>query len=224
MAQEPILKPEKRADFQMRAYKFRSPSQVAYALDIIFNQRLYCAKPSTLNDPTEGRFAYSHNPRHSSDPKEQVAEIIQEKKQIRICSLSKTFDSHLLWSHYASGFKGLAIEVELPENSLKIRDVNYGGVFAGLNLNQSVSPAEAASYVLTSKFQAWHYEKEVRVLHNSKWFDLENPVGRIIAGHRMNPALFQGLQVISERYGITLNRTGIGDEGIDADHVAPLDD
>lgn len=208
----------------MKAYKFRSSSQISFALDIALNQRLFCADWSTLNDPTEGRFVYSHNPNRSNDPKDQVAEIIREKKKIRICSLSKTFDNHLLWSHYASGFDGLAIEVELPDESDKVRDVNYGGVFAGLNLNHHVSPTTAASHVLTSKFQAWDYEEEVRVLHNSKWFELDEPVSRIIAGHRMNPSLFEGLRMICERRNITLNRTGIGDMGIDADYVPPLDD
>ena len=40
----------------MKAYKFRAASQFAFALDIIFNRRLYCADWRTLNDPMEGRF------------------------------------------------------------------------------------------------------------------------------------------------------------------------
>jgi hypothetical protein len=39
----------------------------------------------------------------------------------------------------------------------------------------------------------------------------------------MQPAVLDALQIICERKDITLNRTGIGDEGIDADFLPPLE-
>jgi len=47
-------------------------------------------------------------------------------------------------------------------------------------------------------------------------------VRRIIVGQRMNPSLFEALRIVCEHKGITINRVGIGDEGIDADHVPKL--
>jgi hypothetical protein len=172
----------------------------------------------------EGMFAYSYRDTEERDRKEDVAEIVKHKRQLKVCSLSKTFDSHLLWAHYASGFDGLAIEVDLPENGREIKHVKYGGVFASVTFDNAIPSWEAAEQVLSSKYREWSYEREVRVLQQDEWYHLTKPVSRVIAGHRMNPALFEALRIICDRRGIILNRTGVGDEGIDADRVPPLSD
>lgn len=205
----------------MKAYKFKSAHQIPHAFDIIFNSRLYCADWSALNDPMEGMFAYSHKSGTEKDVKEIVAEIVRHKRQLRVCSLTKTFDCHLLWAHYASGFSGLAIEVELPDNSPAVREVSYRGVFAGVHLAGEVNPEQAAEQILSSKYAEWVYEKEIRVLYRENYFPLAKPVQHVIAGHRMEPALFDALNFICHKRGIRFSRTGIGDEGIDADHVEP---
>ncbi len=208
----------------MKAYKFRASSQLSFALDIIFNNRLFCSDWRNLNDPMEGMFVYSYRSTDERDYTDHVAEIVRQKKQLKVCSLSKTFDCHLLWAHYASGFDGLAIEVDLPDQSPIIKEVQYEGVFSSVSFDGPVRPDQAAEQVLTSKFHEWKYEQEVRILQRDDWYYLEKPVSRVIVGHRMHPALFESLQVICERKGITLNKTGIVDEGIDADYVPPLDD
>lgn len=206
----------------MKAYKFRSSSQLPFALDIIFNSRLYCADWRNLNDPMEGMFVYSYRSSEGRDYKDEVAQIIEHKKQLKLCSLSKTFDCHLLWAHYASGFDGLAIEVELPDRSPVIKTVEYRGVFASVSFDTPMRPDRAAEEVLSSKYQEWSYEQEVRVLQPNDWYKLPKPVSHVIAGHRMNPALFEALRIICENRGIRLSRTGIGDMGIDADRVPLL--
>jgi hypothetical protein len=205
----------------MKAYKFKGADQIPHAFDIIFNNRLYCADWATLNDPMEGAFAYSYESLDERDVKATVAKIIREKQQLRVCSLSATFDCHLLWSHYASGFSGLAIEVELPDRSPVVRTVNYRGVFAALNIRKRINPYEAAREILGSKYSEWEYEREIRVLHRERYFVLPTRVGHVIAGHRMEPALFDALNFICHQRQIRFSRTGIGDEGIDADSVAP---
>ena len=203
----------------MRAYKFRGSDQFDLALDIIFNNRLYCSDWSRLNDPMEGSFVYSHSSTDEADYKSIVQEIIEKKQQIRICSLSRTFDCHLLWAHYASGFDGLAVEVELPEDDERIKDVFYRGVFGHLAMKNGLDPSQAAHEVLSSKYSEWKYEQEVRILNHGEFFHLPTPVKRVIAGHRMKPALFEALRIICESKGVGLYRTGIGDEGIDADRI-----
>ena len=207
----------------MIAYKFRSPAQIDFALDIMFNNRLYCSDWSRMNDPMEGIFAYSYTSTDETDYSKKLDDIKQHKKHIKICSLSKTYDCHLLWAHYADGFSGLAIEVELPDDSRNIKEVKYRGVFANVPLNDKIFPEETARQILSSKYMEWSYEKEVRILNDSEWYKLQSPVRRIIVGHRMNPSLFQGLRIICERQGIVINCTGIGDEGIDADRVPALE-
>jgi hypothetical protein len=171
----------------------------------------------------EGMFTYSTMPGSSpdADMKNVVAQIVREKKRLRVCSLAETFDCHLLWAHYASGFSGMAIEVELPDDSPAIRKVSYGGVFAGLMLDGGINPQEAAEDILGSKYSEWSYEREIRVLHPQSYFQLNVPVRHVIAGHRMEPALFDALNFICHKKGIRFSRTGIGDEGIDADYVEP---
>lgn len=206
----------------MLAYKFRSPSQLPYALDIILNDRLRCADWRRLNDPMEGMFVYSYRSTDERDYSEQVDDIVRNKRRLLVCSLSQTFDSHLLWAHYAAGFEGLAIEVELPNHSPKVKLVKYRGVFAQVSIGDTLDTSQAAEEILSSKYREWKYEQEVRILQSDEWYQLQSSVKRVIAGHRMNPALFEALRIICESKGIALNRTGIGDEGIDADYVPPL--
>jgi hypothetical protein len=206
----------------MRAYKFRASTNIEFALDIILNRRLYCADWKALNDPMEGMFAYSTR---GEDPRAQqiVKGIGTAKSRYKVCSLSRDFQSHLLWSHYAGGFDGLAIEVELPDDDPNICEVEYRGVFAFLDMDEVRDEDEAARRILFSKYQEWAYEEEIRVLSNQSYYGLATPIHRVIVGPRMNQALFQTLYMVCEREGIEFTKVGIGDEGIDADPVRPAD-
>lgn len=206
----------------MRAYKFRSSAQIEFALDLIMNQRLYCSDWRKLNDPMEGMFVYSTRGRETEAQK-RVKGIGLAKSRYKVCSLAETFQSHLMWSHYAGGFDGLAIEVELPDDDPNVRAVRYRGVFDFLDMDQVDQEDEAARRILFSKYEEWAYEREVRVLHWEEYYPLPTPVRRVIAGHRMNRALFQTLHLVCDREGIEFCKVGIGDEGIDADWVDPAD-
>ena len=83
------------------------------------------------------------------------------------------------------------------------------------------SPDELANQVLSSKYREWEYEQEVRILQTNEWFYLDKPVRRVIAGLRRPSALFEAMNIICNSMGIEFCRTGIGDEGIDADYVEP---
>ena len=114
----------------MRAYKFKGAAQADHIFDILLNKRLYCAPWHVLNDPMEGTFAYSYRgDGEAKSAKDLAGAVSKALKSLRVCSLSATFDSHLLWAHYATGFNGVAIEVELPEASPDIQRVTYRGVF-----------------------------------------------------------------------------------------------
>lgn len=206
----------------MRAFKFRSSAQIEYALDLILNRRLYCSDWRKLNDPMEGMFVYATGG-HETEAQRIVKGIGAAKSRYKVCSLSAGFQSHLLWSHYAGGFDGLAIEVELPDNDPNVRVVEYRGVFAFLDMDQVVDEDDAARRILFSKYQEWAYEGEVRLLHWEEHYPLLLPVRRVIAGHRMNQALFETLHMVCEREGIEFCKVGIGDEGIDVDPVEPGD-
>ena len=207
----------------MKAYKFRGSHQFDMVMDIVLGKRLYCADWAKLNDPMEGVFAYSHNNVTERDIKQDVEKIINEKKKIRVCSLASTFESHLMWAHYASGFEGFAIEVELPDNDSKIKKVEYRGIFAGISLGEEIEANQVADEILSSKYNEWEYEKEIMILSQDEYYYLENPITRIIVGHRMKPALFKAVEIICRNQNITLCRIGIGDMGMDADLIWKAD-
>lgn len=206
----------------MRAYKFRSSSKIEFALDILINNRLHCADWRALNDPMEGLFVYATNGEESWAQR-AVKGIGDAKSRYRVCSLSRDFQSHLLWAHYAGGFDGMAIEVDLPDDDPRVREVQYRGVFAFLDADDLQDEQEAARTILFSKNDEWRYEQEIRILSDEPYYNLELPIRRVIAGHRMNQALFQTLHMVCERQGIEFTKIGIGDEGIDADPVRPRD-
>lgn len=202
----------------MRAYKFRSAAQIEFAFDILLNRRLYCADWQHLNDPMEGLYAYTQRA-NAPDAQQRVIGIREAKRQYRIASLAGTFDCHLLWAHYAGGFDGLAIEINLPDNDPNVRPINYRGVFASVDMDQVRSEDAAARAILFSKYREWEYEREIRVLHDQCFYDIERPIRRVIAGHRMGQALFDALHLICDTLDIEVCRLGIGDEGLDADRV-----
>lgn len=203
----------------MLAYKFRSASQIEYVFDILLNRRLYCADWRRLNDPMEGMFASVHRNAERPYVQQRVMGIRDAKGQYKIASLAGTFDCHLLWAHYAGGFDGVAIEVELPDDDPMIRTVEYRGVFAFVDIDHLRDEDQAARTILFSKYQEWAYEREVRILHNQDYYQLQGPIRRVIAGHRMGSALFDALHLVCDKLGIEMRRVGIGDEGIDADAV-----
>jgi hypothetical protein len=206
----------------MRAYKFRRASQADRIFDILINNRLYCAELDDSNDPVEGIFAHTC----SSDMKHQARDFSDEVHKVirdyRICSLAGTYGCHLLWSHYADGFNGVAIEVDLPDDHRKIEEVKYRGVFALVKITRESRSQKSAEQVLfSSKYSEWSYEREIRIISGDQWHQLERLVRRVIAGHRIAPPLFDALQLVCETLNIGIGRIGIGDECLDVDRVPP---
>lgn len=207
----------------MLAYKFRSADRLDWAFDIILKERFRCSDWRLLNDPMEGQFVCTYtlgNGRRSYS--ELIDEIIRHKKRLLVCALSRTFNCHLLWAHYASGFRGVAIEVDLPDDDQNVRPIQYRGVFAQASFDHADNPEEFAIQILSSKYREWEYEREVRILHTGEWYKLRNPIRCVIAGHRMDAAVFEALQIICNTKNIPIARVRIGDEGIDADPVSSI--
>ena len=96
----------------MILYKYRSLSNIKFVLDILVNQRLHCARHDKLNDPLEGVFWYM------LQREKGVRRIGYDKNNHkRVCSLSKSLNDIRLWSYYAEGHQGVAIEINLDNNN-----------------------------------------------------------------------------------------------------------
>ena len=153
-----------------RLYKYKSLTDFEFVADILINKRLYAAHYKELNDPLEGAF--------SPDEDTEYNKLIEKKMdEIRVCSLSTDMNNPLLWAHYADGFKGVCIEIEVDESVLELRKINYTpfdvlpsrnykGMFGD---EDEVTPEEWAKSSLSGKYEDWEYEKEYRILSDSKF-------------------------------------------------------
>lgn len=101
----------------------------------------------------EGRFRYTKG-RYSKD---QIREIILEKAEYKILSLSEVWNNYLLWSYYADGHSGFVVGVQIKSNSnIKVRRIKYVDDFH----LEEVNPES----IFSMKHNSWKHEEEFRVL------------------------------------------------------------
>jgi hypothetical protein len=157
----------------MLLYKYRSIDDLWILLDMVINNRVWCANWETLNDPLEGRYEAHFD-------KNFIDQVDRKREEWRICSLSKSLKNFLLWSHYASGHKGVAVEIELPDNHAELEVVQYSPftpIFTEIgqsNLDQK--------HLFTNKSLEWKYEEEYRIICKEQFFALPNPIRKIYLG------------------------------------------
>ena len=174
-----------------------------YVLDVILNERLYCASIGEFNDPAEGLVLFN--------PYDYVAENIaplereisamkalalhrENIKEYRVCSLSKRNDNILLWSHYCDGHAGLCIECELPDAATGLHEVIY--------VENPRAHEKAARYMpmhyLTHKLEAWEHEQEVRIIQRETHYDIRGLIKRLILGSRLPETYFDTIERIAK--------------------------
>jgi len=131
--------------------------------DIIRNKRLYCSDYKSLNDPLEGYLSQS------------LSENIERKSGYKICCFSKftkvaeNIKTIPLWVHYANGFKGCVIEFTLKDEKIKkIKYLNEKEYIEFVNKfkNKMALKSEEIESLLSTKVDAWKYEKEFRFISN----------------------------------------------------------
>ena len=145
-------------DSNITLYKYRGFSNFEFAIDIFLNQRLYAAHFQQLNDPMEGRFRYN---RQNID-RYRIDEVIGQKSDYGILSLSATPYNHLLWSYYAEGHSGFVVGLKIkPDQDLVLEEVEYTENF---RLNDDEIDAKN---ILLKKHAIWAHEKEYRALKRS---------------------------------------------------------
>jgi len=158
----------------MVVYHFMSAK---WALEAIRNQRLKVSRFNDLNDPFELFAAELPDKRRRREFKAWKKEM---SEKFGLMCFSKRWKSPLLWSHYADRHKGMALEVIIPDKY--IAKVNYHPERIVLNIDKKLSSGglqESDIYnLLTTKFEHWRYEEEVRVfkrtsdctLEKGRWF------------------------------------------------------
>lgn len=197
----------------MKAYKFRAVENLHFVVDILFNKRLYCCRAEQLNDIREADLRVGNDRGREIEIIEYGKAVNNQLKELRVCALTKSFNNHLLWAHYAGGYSGVAIEVELDDSD--VTEVTYTDEFIFLSqLIDSSSPEAAARQALARKYKDWNYEGEVRLITKSEYYPLTRPISRVIVGSRTNPALVSALYLMCKHFEITLDRMVVADWGL----------
>jgi len=171
----------------MLLYKYRAIDDLWPSLDIILNSRLWCSKWDSLNDPLEGRY-------HSGFGSRFENYVNVKRDEWRICALSKSINNFLLWSHYASGHKGIAIEIDIHEEHNDLAKINYSP-FSPMFTNISESML-GQRHLFEVKTEEWKYEEEYRIICKRDYFDLPNPVSKIYLGPKLPYERFKVLRAI----------------------------
>lgn len=159
-------------------YKYRSLDNFKNFVDIIMKNRLYAAKYKDLNDPMEGQYYYQRG----ELSKGVRDKLLQEKGELRICSLSRVNNNELMWSHYTNGQRGVAIGVEIDRNQYSVRPIQYDGI---ASIRQQDFSEQTAMEILSHKLEVWNYEEEERAFIRDKHF-IDVNVRTIITGRAMS--------------------------------------
>jgi hypothetical protein len=177
----------------MKVYKYKSlgdtdclgrEKQLGYLKDIYENHRFYASSYNVLDDPMEGIFES-----YLGVGSYIVQKIINGKDDIRICSLSPTFRSMLMWSFYANCHKGYCVEAEIDDR--KLIKVLYDDNPIIIE-SQNGSEEDKIRMLLSRKYKDWAFEKELRVLCKESYVDIT--VSKIYFGMRVEDTLFQQLK------------------------------
>lgn len=167
----------------MKLYKYRSLNNLWHLLDILINNRLYCAHWSELNDPLEGRYEIFLGAKvnvYASLESTIASKVEQERDAFRIASLSADPTNLLMWAHYANGHKGVAVEIEIPDDHEDLTAVSYTPFSSVFLANPS--PDDDLRHLFNGKSEEWSYEREYRIITRERYFFLPNPVKRLLIG------------------------------------------
>ena len=89
-----------------------------------------------------------------------------------------------MWSHYASGHQGVAIEIEFAEESNNLYKVDYN---EGLQkFGTTILAGATAAEVLSVKTNHWAHEKEYRVIQQHEYFEINGKVTGLYLGIRVS--------------------------------------
>ena len=145
-------------------YKFRplgDCESCQRAEEILETGRFWCSPIWEQNDAMEGVYTYFN----SADAAQQLHEVFSVKNRKRICSFSGEFalTKPTMWGHYANGFKGIAIRVEIEEGTVrKVRYRNDPEAWTGV-IRGETTEAKVVR-ILTTKLTSWRTEREYRYL------------------------------------------------------------
>lgn len=180
----------------MLLYKYRDISGGGFqnTQDIFINRRLYLCRLNLLNDPNEAiaEIQIENQLRAWGNQLEER----NRKNAIKVCSLSETNRSSLMWAHYAASHTGICIAFDFSKwkdtDSVKLKKVNYVDRPIQVKHSDMLKYGEIASH----KEASWSYEKEWRFISTTKDFlPIDSDMIKMIfLGAHINPSARRWVQ------------------------------
>lgn len=152
-------------------------------LNMLYNSTLLFTNTTQLNDPFDSHPAYYHlsgemPTQYKGWPPETVSRLeynkrLQRRDKTYICSLSKVYDSILMWSYY-SKHSGICIGLDMGKTRKYLKSMT--GLFLGCPelevqyrdvVNDPCSIKDSNDYLcyhFATKAKEWQHEKEVRLI------------------------------------------------------------
>ena len=170
-------------------YKYIDIEGAKYMLG---NKNLQFTNASQLNDPFDCHpklLDYSNVPEHKLQgwipekwwEKKEENDALNLRNETWLCSLSKVYDSLLMWTHYCYNHKGICIGLDLDEikksnhptfGSLLDMEVQYQDIIERPSAYDNKFKMlngfdDIFTYQWRTKAKEWEYEQEVRLIwHN----------------------------------------------------------
>jgi hypothetical protein len=115
-----------------------------------------------------------------------VADIQIPGSGWKVCSLSACISEFRLWSHYADGHRGVALEIDFPDEISELPQmVSYvtklpdpGGPL--------MTVQEKAQSALSIKTKDWEHEAEYRIIQTDAYYPVSGRVSAVYLGSRVS--------------------------------------
>ena len=198
----------------MRAYHFMSEHWSFEALRL---RRLKLALLEDMNDPFEFLGAAL---RKESDRTNFHKLKAETNGTIGVLCFSRAWSNPVLWSHYGDRHRGICLGFDIPDQWAK--EVTYQGNRLAIDLEHAFDQENLADLplkLLTTKYEHWRYEDEVRLVLPLEGVQFENKHGflpfcdvlrlrEVIAGPRCSLPQSRIRENVSvEDHNVTIRKT-----------------
>ncbi len=175
-----------------KLYKYVPYNQ--HSLSILINNKIWCPKAGTLNDPFELDFDLIED-NIPIDPSLKQS-IQRQVKELGVICLTEVNNDVLMWSHYAQSHKGFCIEFNrTDDNDLGNREICLPIIYTIGPKKPSFTVKELAKddaiiRIATAKTEEWKYEKEWRSIVKTagRLVPLPTDINGVIFGCEMDSA------------------------------------
>jgi len=155
----------------MRAYHLLSER---WALESLAQGRLKLSLLEDMNDPFELLAVELNSPEQRRFFR-RLREAMH--KTVGVLCFSRSWSNPVLWSHYADRHRGICLGFDIPDQWAK--PVTYTGTRLPSDIERQAAATkdiEPGLALITTKFEHWRYEDEVRLIFALKHAYAEDPL------------------------------------------------